>query len=93
MRPYLVDLNETVRRCGQDAKLYLMFSKLYGQMFHLSTKGMSTVYENLGITLYMGIVGKLKIYDNEIRLKALKKEDHFYLLGYLCKSFFVPDLL
>ena len=38
MRPYLVDPNETFRRCGQDIKVNLIFSKLFGQKIHLFKK-------------------------------------------------------
>ena len=37
MRPYLVDPNETFRKCGPDIKLNLIFSKIYGQMTHSFT--------------------------------------------------------
>ena len=51
LRPHLLDLYEFFRICGQDTKVNLVFIKLYDQIKHLSTKGVSKVSENLFMTL------------------------------------------
>ena len=57
-----------------DKKVNLILRKLYIQMDHLSTKGMSKVYENLRITLH--IVRKLIKSSNDGEGKSI----HFCIL-------------
>lgn len=49
-----------------EIQVNLVFSQLYTQMSHLSTKGMSKMYENLWLTLYLtlsrGFVSKLFVF-------------------------------